>query len=140
MLLNTKDKLTIVEENQDTVVCSFDIGDSVFDLTMSSFKEFIGGLVADIQPRDNVIIQLHFGQDSNREEVIEMIDIFTEAIVERLIDKKKAEEVWQPTNEIVERLALLLKSQIELANHTTKINNFNIQMYYENEKIYEMIG
>jgi hypothetical protein len=68
-----------------------------------------------------------------------MTELFTEAIIESLIADKKEQQAWQPRTSLVERLNLLLQSQKQLINNNSKIENFTIQMYLKNKKIYEMI-
>ena len=138
LLLDTKDKMNILETEEFEEI-KISIPDAVLNLKLSDFKKFMSDIIGNIKTNKNVVIQLLFDEPTEEEEVLDMTELFTEAIIESLIAGKKEQQAWQPRTSLVERLNLLLQSQKQLINNNSKIENFTIQMYLKNKKIYEMI-
>lgn len=138
LLLDTKDKMNILETEEFEEI-KISIPDTVLNLKLSDFKKFMFDIIGNIKTNKNVVIQLLFDDPTEEEEVLDTTELFTEAIVENLITDKKEQQAWQPRTSLVERLNLLLQSQKQLINNNSKIENFTIQMYLKNKKIYEMI-
>ena len=138
LLLDTKDKMNILETEEFEEI-KISIPDAVLNLKLSDFKKFMSDIIGNIKTNKNVVIQLLFDEPTEEEEVLDMTELFTEAIIESLIADKKEQQAWQPRTSLVERLNLLLQSQKQLINNNSKIENFTIQMYLKNKKIYEMI-
>ena len=138
LLLDTKDKMNILETEEFEEI-KISIPDAVLNLKLSDFKKFMSDIIGNIKTNKNVVIQLLFDEPTEEEEVLDTTELFTEAIIENLITDKKEQQAWQPRTSLVERLNLLLQSQKQLINNNSKIENFTIQMYLKNKKIYEMI-
>lgn len=137
LLLNTDNRMDIVEEAAYSLY-NLTITDDFFNLTCGKLKKKLNDLVEELRG-DNMVIRLLFDEPTELEEVEETIDLFIDYFVDAIILEQKEQQKWQPRNSLVDRLHILLNSQIKLLNHKTKINNFNIMAYYKNEKIYEMI-
>lgn len=137
LLLNTDNRMDIVEEAAYSLY-NLTITDDFFNLTCGELKKKLNDLVEELRG-DNMVIRLLFDEPTELEEVEETIDLFIDYFVDAIILEQKEQQKWQPRNSLVDRLHILLNSQIKLLNHKTKINNFNIMAYYKNEKIYEMI-
>ena len=137
LLLNTDNRMDIVEEAAYSYY-NLIITDDFFNLTCGELKKKLNDLVGELRG-NNIVICLLFDEPTELEEVEETIDLFIDYFVDAIILEQKEQQKWQPRNSLVDRLHILLNSQIKLLNHKTKINNFNIMAYYKNEKIYEMI-
>lgn len=138
LLLDTKDKMNIIEKEEYSI-CEFVIEDSILDLKVSEVKQYISRLIDEIDTKDNVVIRYKFNNPTTEEDMFYMTDPFVHYTIEGMLLEKHEEEVWQPRSSLVDRLNVMLHYQIELINHNTKINNFNIEIYYNNKQIYEMI-
>lgn len=137
-LLNTKNKMNIIE-TEDYNVYNLSVDDSFLDLKRSEVLKQFNSFIETITT-DNNVIQLYFGEFTEREELLELVDyLVTILITAILTEEKKEEEVWQPKNSLVEQLNIMLHYQIQLINYKSKLNNFNIIIYHKQEKIYEMI-
>ena len=120
------------------------IEDKKLDLKPNEFDNYIKLLIDDISAEvsedENVLLGICFDEPTEEEELIfYLTDPIVNSIINGLTGKKLEQEYWQPRNSLVELLNVMLHYQIKLINHETKINNFNIKIFYKDKQIYEMI-
>jgi hypothetical protein len=91
LLLDTKDKMNILETEEFEEI-KISIPDAVLNLKLSDFKKFMSDIIGNIKTNKNVVIQLLFDEPTEEEEVLDMTELFTEAIIESLIADKKEQQ------------------------------------------------
>jgi hypothetical protein len=142
LFLDTKGKMNIIS-SESFIEKKFFIEDDKFDLKLNEFEDYMKSLISNIaddcDENDNILLSIFFDEPTKEEELTLLFNMVVNSIINAIVDEKLEQEYWQPRNSLVDMLNVMLHYQIKLINHKTKINNFNIKIFYKNKQIYEMI-
>lgn len=137
IFLDTKDKMSFIDIEDNYSIYLMEITNDDLDLPMSAFIEQIQERMEDLSAEEPTLIKVVV--DSVSDDDIEyMKDLVVELIAESLTGEKLNKD-WQPRTAISNMLNTTIKAQTTLLNYSIVPSVLNIVFTKEGQEVYNLI-